>query len=200
MKHLSDLIKDTINESKYRISKAFDRDAKDALDELVSMLPELPGHDHEKINVTTRIPGISTIPVESAEYIGCPYNIVLPINPANCNVDIIKKAFENLFKITIDESIFSNNIKKDMPEYKWIKEFHDALSKYFRTKDFSKVKHKGYNPYFYRPEIYKDIILCPTIEVGDLFVTLYSFDFSHLEQKSIYPGIEFVAFVYKKKK
>lgn len=208
MKHISEII----NEDKliYELSGDYVDKTKKILDDLIDSLPEMPNVKHESRGVF--IQGkfgfnkddlLRSAPAESSEYIGHPQIIRLPIDTEHekgFNVEIAKKAFNQIFGLKINEGIFDDNITKELPEYEWVQKLYDSLSKYFNTKSFDKVYSEYYVSYNKYPAgIYKTLKNLPTTEKDDLFMTLYAIDLRRFEPNIKYGEITIAMFVYEKK-
>lgn len=208
MKQISEII----NEDKlvYELSDDYVDKTKKILDDLVDSLPEMPNVKHESHGIF--IQGkfgfnkddlLRSALAESSEYIGHPQIIRLPIDTEHekgFNVEIAKKAFNQIFGLRINEGIFDNNITKEIPEYEWVQKLYDSLSKYFNTKSFDKVYSEycvSYNKY--PAGIYKTIKNLPTVEKYDLIMTLYAIDLRRFEPNIKYGEITIAMFIYEKK-
>lgn len=209
MKHLIDIINE--DKIKYELGKDYEEKSRIILKDLVSQLPAFPIASHK----THSAPGMIThtdgefyfnefdvmrSQAESSQYIGNANSIRVDIDTKNndINVDALKDAFRVIFGIKINEGIFSDNVKKDMPEYQWVSELYQALSKYFNTKKFN-IKWEQANLYGWRSSVFKDSLLqAPTIKKDGLIVSLYSI-FADVRENWEWNKVSLCVFVYEEK-
>lgn len=202
-----------INEEKltYKLSDDYDKRLDNIVSKLVDSFPIFPG-----ITKVTSLPGqlggdpgkfwynkydFRRASAESAQYIGSAFEIYLNLDTKNnvINVDRIKNAIRDIFEITVKESVFDNNVTKNMPEYEWASKLYTVLSKFFNTKNFSKV----HGEYLYKGNwggsVFKEFKNLPTIEKDGIFITLYNINLKRLQENDEYSKITLLFFAYEAK-
>lgn len=204
---------DIINEDtiKYQISEDYEEKTEKILNELVGVLPDAPFINHKKRNNVAdgtfwfnKYDLLRSGLVESSQYIGHPQEIHFYADSKNNNydVEVVKEAFRIIFGANINEGIFDNNIDKKMPEYEWVLKLHDALSKFFNTKNFNWVDYGYYTSSYHKipSSIFKDTLLhCPTIEKDEMIVSLSNISLYNLKDDYEYAKMSIVVYVYEKK-
>ena len=208
MKHLLDIINE--DKIKYSLSEDYIEKTTKVLNELIDTLPSIPNVAH--VNHMNRIEGefwfnewdLLRSPIaESAEYIGHPQTITLDLNTKRkikFDVEVAKEAFRQIFGMKINEGIFDDNISKISPEWQWVNDLYTALSKFFKTKTFSKVNSTYSSRYnSYPAGIFKILKSLPTVEKDGLIMTLYAIKFDSFEPNYEYCGLKLQVFVYERK-
>ena len=200
-------ITDYIFEEKlrYQLSADYKERAIKVLNDLVGSLPELPGGPYDKRygypdgEFYFNEVDVFRSPAESANYIGNANAIHLYIDTEkyDIGVDAIKDFFKSIFGAKINESIF--NVSKDPVQYEWVKDIHKSLSDFFGTKDFSKISYDEGIAYNWPTGIYKKLRKLPTVKKDNLYISLYSIDFSQFKSDYQFSKITMVVFVYEEK-
>jgi len=198
-------ITDYITESKkavYELSKDFEEKSIKILDEIQSLLPKsYPGYK------TTRDEGyfvynkydLLRAPIENTLYKGNVDSLNFRIlrDSSNMDTSLVKSAIESIFKVKINESIFDNNVEKDIPEYEWINDVYNGLCKFFKTKDFSNISVGQCSQYSFSGKDFSKFSNYPTVEKEGYRVTLCGIDTSRLD--GYYRNLYIIICIYEKK-
>lgn len=210
MKHLTTYINE--DAIRYELPADYQQKAENILTEFVNDLPEAPFINHSKTRGgSSRGDGIfwfnkydlvRSPRAESAEYIGYSQEIHNYMDSKNndYDVDVVKRAFNVIFGANINEGVFDNNIKKDIPEYEWVFKLHESLCEYFKVNKLNNVLFEhSWRSTAYPAGIFKKTLLNqPTIEKDGLYVTLNNIEID-LRKDYEFSKIIIKVFVYEKK-
>ena len=198
-------ITDYITEAKkavYELSKDFEEKSIKILDEIQSLLPKsYPGYK------TTQDEGyfvynkydLLRAPIENSLYKGNVDSLNFRIlrDSSNMNTSLLRSAIESIFKVKINESIFDNNVDKDIPEYEWVNDVYNGLCKFFKTKDFSNISVGRYSQYSFSGRDFSKFRNYPTVEKEGYHVTLCGIDTSRLD--GYYRNLSLIICIYETK-
>lgn len=202
MKHITDYITEA-KKAVYELSEDFKEKSIKILDEIQSLLPKsYPGYK------TTQDEGrfiynkydLLRAPIENSLYIGNVDSLNFRIlrDSSNMNSTLLRSAIESIFNVKINESIFDNNIDKDIPEHEWINDLYDGLCKFFKTKDFSNISVGWRNQYSFNGKDFSKFRNYPTVEKEGYHVTLCGIDTSRLDG-SYYRNLSLIICIYETK-
>ena len=186
--------------------------ATEVCNKLMLMLPKWPNHKDTNLWTWEKVSAgkwwwntgdIVRYRSENAKYVG--YKIVLmttlDLDANNINDETISQAIQQLFNTTIEESLFDDNVKKELREYEYINKMRMALEQFFKTKNFANVP-------FVKDE--QEIILSkqdlnmlptrPTIETDGWKVALWNVIADKASYKKEKYGIQITLFIYEDKK
>ena len=209
MKPITDYILE--EKLKYELPEDFEERTAGILNELTSSLPGIPNVDHVMRNNYpdgefwfNKWDLLRNRKMESTEFIGYPESINLYVDTEkekDFNVNATKDAFKNIFGATIKESVFDDNITKELPEYSWVFGVYDALSKFFKTKSFNKINWniRDYNLPSSNASLFRELKNKPTVEKNGLIISLYAIDLSNFKTDDRYSNIGITVIVYEKK-
>lgn len=212
MKHLGDFI----NEEKieYKLPEDFRDNAEKSLNELVKVLPLYPCK-HKRISLPGKLPyqsgefhiydkyEVQNYMIESPKYKGGFMSLEIDLDEGNNNIDLqcIYNSFKDIFDPTIKESVFGNNINKDIPEQVWVSKLYTSLSDFFGSKNFSSVNFGLFRHFDLgkKPDaVFKQARQCPTVKTNNVIVSLYQIDmFDNF--KDLFDSIKLICLVYIEK-
>lgn len=198
-------ITDYITEAKkavYELSKDFEEKSIKILDEIQSLLPKsYPGYK------TTQDEGhfvynkydLLRAPIENVLYKGNVDSLYFRVlrDNSNMNTSLLRSAIESIFNVKINESIFDNNVDKDIPEYEWVNDVYNGLCKFFKIKDFSNISVGRCSQYSFNGKDFSKFRNYPTVEKEGYHVTLCGIDTSRLD--GYYRNLSLIICIYETK-
>ena len=199
MKHITDYITE-VKKAVYELPKDFEEKSMKILDEIQSLLPKsYPGYkttQNEGYFVYNKY-DLLRAPIENSLYKGNVDCLTFRIlrDSSNMNTSLVKGAIESIFNVKINESVFDNNIDKDIPEYGWVNDVYNGLCKFFKTKDFSNISVGRCSEYSFSGKDFSKFRNYPTVEKEGYRVTLCGIDTSRLD--GYYRNLPLIICIYE---